>query len=100
VVKVFLDLRGFSVGAFGGLHQRGEAGGVICGNVSQDLAVQLDAGLLEAADELVVADPLGSGGGADAYDPDRTILALLLLAPAIGELQPALNRLFGGAMEF
>jgi len=36
------------------------------------------------------------GGGADADDPQRAVLALLLLAAGIGELQPALNRFLGG----
>ena len=53
-----ISLRGFAVGALGRFHQRVEAGGVIRGQVSQDLAVQLHARFLQAADELVIADAL------------------------------------------
>jgi hypothetical protein len=44
------------VGRFGLLGQLGKARGVVDGDVGQDLAVQLDAGLLQAVDELRVAE--------------------------------------------
>ena len=76
------------------LAQRRKSSRIVDRQIGQDLAVQLDAGLLQAVDELAVADAVQLGGGADAHNPDGTVLALLLLAAAVGELQPALDRLF------
>src|SRR6185437_7718675 len=67
-----------------------EAGGVVHGDVGQDLAVERDAGELQAVHELAVADLVLAGGGADADDPELAELALALLAPAVGELERAL----------
>ena len=61
--------------------QLGKAGGVLHGDVGQDLAVQLDAGLLQSVDELRVAGAVQLGGGGDADDPQRAELALLLRRP-------------------
>ena len=80
----------FGVGAFCGFTQRHKTRGVVRRNVSQDLAVQLHAGLLEAADELVIADALGARCRANADDPDGAVLALLLLAAGVGKLEAAL----------
>jgi hypothetical protein len=49
--------------------------------------------------ELVVAHPIQLGSRADADDPQRAVLTLLLLAARVGELQSALNRLFGGTVQ-
>ena len=51
-------------------------------------------------DELVVAHPIQLGGGANADDPQRAVLAFFLLASGVGELQTAFDRFLGGAVEF
>ena len=61
------------------------------GNVGQDFAIELIAGLLEAADELRVACAVQLGGGGDAHDPERAKLTLLLAAAGVGELESALD---------
>ncbi len=61
--------------------QLGEARGVVDGDVGEDLAVELDAGLLEPVDELRVAGAVELGGGGDADNPERAELALLLARP-------------------
>src|SRR5260221_7290453 len=80
-------LRCLIVGALGRLNQRDEPRGVIGGDISQDLAVEFDSGFLQAANELVIAEALCSCGRADTYDPYGAILALLLLASSVGELE-------------
>ena len=74
--------------------QRRKPGGIVDRQIGQDLAIQFDAGLLQSIDELAVADTVQLGGGADAHNPDRTELALLLLAAALGELQSTFYGLF------
>src|SRR5689334_11933614 len=65
----------------------------------QNFAVQFHAGLLQPADELAVAEPVQPGGSADTDNPQRAELPLLEPAPSVGELQSALHRLFGGAVQ-
>src|SRR5438270_13946403 len=79
--------------------ERGKGGCVVRCQFCQHLAIEFNARLLESVDELAVAHAIQFGGGVDAHDPDRAILALLLLAPGVGELQPALHTLFGAAIE-
>ena len=74
--------------------------GIVHRQVGQDLAIQFHSALFEPVDELVVAHPVQFGGGADADDPERAILALLLFASGVGELQAAFDRFFGGPVEF
>src|SRR5258708_5812367 len=95
--KSFLDLGrfGFFVCALGSFAQRNEPRGVIRSDIRQDLPVQFYAGLLQAADELVIADALGARSGADADDPDCPVLTLLLLTAGVGEFKAALHRFFG-----
>src|ERR1700761_8371632 len=69
----------------------GEAGGVVHCDVGENLAVEVDIRLLEAVDELRVADAVDLGGGIDTHDPERAVLTLLLLAAAVGELESALD---------
>ena len=59
------------------LHELGEARRVLHGNVGQNLAVELDAGLLQSADELRIAGPVQLACGGDTHDPQRAELALL-----------------------
>src|SRR5271156_2520334 len=68
--------------------------------IGQNLAVELHAGLLQSADELVVVQSIQAGGGADAHDPDRAVLALFLLAARVGKLQRAVDGFFRRAVEF
>jgi len=97
---VELCLGCFGIRAFGGFAQRHKARRVVRCDIGQDLAVQFYAGLLEAADELVIADALCTRRRADADDPDGPILALLLFASGVCEFKAALHRFFGGAMQF
>src|SRR5580700_11141956 len=74
--------------------QRRKPGGIVDRQIGEDLAIQFDAGLLQTIDEHAVAQPVQLSGSADAHDPDGAILALLLLAAAVGELKSAFYRLF------
>src|SRR5881409_3432821 len=64
------------------LHDRIERGGVADGELAEHLAVQLDAGGDGGGDEAVVVDPALSQGGAEAGDPERAEVPLLLAAIA------------------
>src|ERR1044071_807931 len=81
----------FGVCALGSFAQRHKTRSVVRRNVGQDFAVQFHAGLLQAADELVIANALGARGGADADDPDGPVLALLLLAAGVSKFKAALH---------
>src|SRR5262245_27993455 len=59
----------------------------------QDLAVDLDSGLLEARDHPAVREAVLACGGTDPYDPERARVALLLLAVAVGVREALLERL-------
>src|ERR1700761_3093427 len=61
------------------------------GEFGQDLSVEFDASQLEAVNELRIADAVELGGGADADNPKRAKLALLLLAADVCEFETALN---------
>ena len=63
----------------GGLDQSVEAGGIVDGHLRQHLAVQLDAGLLQAVHEGGVVHTLSTNSVVDAGDPQVAELALLLL---------------------
>src|SRR5438270_9622865 len=69
--------------------------GIVYRQVGQDLAVQLHAALLQAVNQLAVAQAVELGSSADADDPQRPVLTLFLTATGVSELQPALHRLFG-----
>src|SRR5690606_25923056 len=79
------------------LRQRGKPGRVVHGDVRQHLAVQGDAGLQQAVDEAAVAQAVGAGSRVDAGDPQRTEVALLLLAADVGVLLRLDDRLLGDA---
>src|SRR5271157_639864 len=70
------------------LAQRRKPSRILDRQIGKDLAVQLDAGLLQAADELAVTGSVQLGGSADAHNPDGTELALLLLAAAVANFNP------------
>src|SRR5690606_4833328 len=66
--------------------QRGKTRRVVHGDVRQHLAVEGDAGLEQAVHEAAVAQAVDAGRRIDAGDPQRTEVALLLLAADVGVL--------------
>src|SRR5262249_40624844 len=64
---------------------------LVHGGVGHHLAVKLDAGLGEPGDEARIGQGMQTHRRIDALDPERAIIALLLLAPDIGELPGALD---------
>src|SRR5579859_7277611 len=86
-------------GAFRLFSQALKARRVFHRQLGQNLAIQFDSALFQAADKSAVAEAVLLGGGADAHDPDGAELALLLLASGVGKLEGALDRLFCGAVE-
>ena len=81
-------------------HQVLKPSRILHGDVGEDLAIQFDARFFQPVDELVVAQSIQLGGGADAHDPQRAVLALALLTARVGELQSALDRFFCRAVKF
>src|SRR3712207_8780420 len=75
-------LRGHSLP--GSLGKASERLGIPDGDVGQNLAVELDAGLAQAVHELAVAHALAPGGGAYAGDPQPAEVALAVAAVAGG----------------
>ena len=67
--------------------------------IGEDLAVELNSGFLEAADEPAVADAVVNATGIDAHDPQRAELTLLLAASDERGFQSALHLLFCGLVE-
>src|SRR3954451_3679466 len=72
-------------------REAGKCSGVLYGDVSEDLAIQFDSTLFQSVDERAVAHAVQLGGRTDTHDPDRAILALLLFASGVGELECALD---------
>src|SRR3981189_3098181 len=68
----------------GGLGKSAEGLGIARGDGGQDLAVQLDAGQLEAVDERAVGHAVQARGGVDALDPQAAEVALAVAAVAVG----------------
>ena len=66
------------------LDDRGERGRIGHGQIGEHLAVELDPGLVQPRDELVVGHPVGAGGRVDADDPELPERPLLVLAVAVG----------------
>ena len=56
-------------GRLGLLDQLGKVCSIMNGDIGEDLAIELDAGLLEAVDELRVAGSIQLAGSRDAHDP-------------------------------
>src|ERR1700733_196067 len=69
------------------LDQRLEDGGFGGGEFSQLLAVELDAGALEAVHETPVGHAVLAGSCVDALDPERAEFALPRLAVAVSVAQ-------------
>src|SRR4051812_35372428 len=87
-------------GCFRLFGQLAEARRILQGDVGKHFAVELDAGLLQSVDEVAVGKAVQAGGGADADDPDRAVLALLLFASEVGELHATLHRFLRSLVEF
>src|SRR6185295_2403845 len=81
----------------GFLGKTSERLGVADGHVRQHLAVELDAGGLQAVHELAVRHALLAGGGVDPDDPQAAEVALLVAAVAIG-VRVRLDERFLGAL--
>src|SRR5215208_6380276 len=81
----------------GGVGESGERLGVADGDVREDLAVELDAGELEAVHELAVAQAVLARGGVDARDPEAPEVALAVAAIAV-RVRVRLHHRFLGAL--
>src|SRR5687768_17174916 len=79
------------------LCQRRKTLRVVHGDVRQHLAIEGDAGLQQAVDKSAVTHAVDAGRRIDAGDPQRTEIALLLLAANVGVLQRPGDRLLGDA---
>ena len=69
---------------FSGFNQSGEASRIIHGDVSQNLAVQLAAGLLQTVHETAVRNVIQMACRIDTGDPQTTEISLFLTAADIG----------------
>src|SRR4051812_44506050 len=67
----------------GAIGKSAEGLGVADGDVGQHLAVELDAGELQAVDERAVAHAVLARGGVDADDPQAPEVALAVAAVAV-----------------
>src|SRR5437762_968271 len=86
-------------GVFDLLGEGRKRGGTRDGELRQALAVERDAGPLQAADELTVVEPVLSRGGIDADDPQPAEIALLAPAPDERVFQRGVDRLFRRAIQ-
>src|SRR5262245_43281880 len=66
-------------------HEFGESLRLVDGQVGENFSVEVDPGHFQTVHELAVIQPVQPRRGADADDPERTIITLLDLAPDIGE---------------
>src|SRR5260370_6342435 len=82
------------VSGFGLFHQGGEGCCIVGGQIRENLAVQLDAGFFQPADELAVGKSSGAAASSDADDPQRTEIPLL---PATSDVSIFLS-LFDGLL--
>lgn len=72
-----------------------ESLGIIHGEVSENLAVDLDSCLVDEAHELGIRKILHTGSGIDTLDPEGTEITLFLLAVAISVGKTLLPGVFG-----
>jgi hypothetical protein len=66
-------------------------------HVGENLAVDFDAGLVQAVDEAAIGQAEFADSGVDALDPERTEVALVDLAVAVSVLLRAIDSSLGGA---
>ena len=69
--------------------------GIVDGEVGEHLAVDFDAGLVEAAHQLRVREAFEAGGSVDALNPQCAEVALLVAAVAEGVGQTFLPSVLG-----
>ena len=62
---------------FGGFDQRFERGGFCDGKVSEDFAVHVDAGFVQAVNEAAICEVVLTDSGVNTLDPKGAELALL-----------------------
>src|SRR5712664_4248120 len=86
-------------GGFRCRHERNECRGVLHGDIREDLAVESDAGSLEAVNQLAIGQAVQAGGGADALNPQAAVLALLDAAVALGVTVGAIRGFLCGLVE-
>src|SRR5512146_2062762 len=77
------------------VSERRKRGGIVHGEVGENLPVDLDSGLLEPIHERVVVHVVLVGGRVDARDPEATEITLFVLAIAVGVLPTALDIFLG-----
>ena len=65
-------------------------------HIRENLAVEINAGHLEAVDQLVVGDAVIASGGADTLNPQRAVVALARTSVAIGISQRTIDGFFRG----
>src|SRR4249919_724440 len=86
-----------ALGLLGDLAERFD---VVDGDIGQGLAVQRDVRLQQAIHEAAVAQAVHAGRGVDTHDPQRTELALALLAADVCVLGSLGDGLLGDAEDF
>src|SRR4029077_19941074 len=84
---------------FGRMRQLGERRGVARRDLGQRLAVEIDAGELQARDETAVGDVVLPRGRVDADDPQPPIVAFLALAAGGREVAGAIGGFLGELVE-
>ena len=72
-----------------------ESSGVVEGEVCEDLAVDLDAALVDEAHELAVREVLEASSSVDTLDPESAEVALFVFAVAIGVSETFFPGVFG-----
>src|SRR5665647_1128161 len=80
------------------LHDAGNSGLIVHGDICQRLAVDFDAGFPDAVGELAVGQPALTGRGVDTRDPELAEDTLLGAAIPVGVL-PCLHHRFLGDAE-
>ena len=82
----------------GDLDELSESVGIGDGHVGENLAVELDAGLLEAVHEHGVRQAVDAGCSIDTGDPETTDVALLVATVAVLVLERVLDLLFSSTI--
>jgi len=76
-----------------------ESGGIVNRNISQNLAVQIDSGTLQAAYEFAVGNSGGAAPGVDAHNPERPEIALFQPAADIAVSERLFDGFLRGAVQ-
>ena len=82
-------------GVFDFVNDGLECCGVVEREVSEDFAVDFDAGFVDESHELGVAEILGACCGVDALDPECTEVALFVFAVAVCVCETFFPGVFG-----